>query len=358
MDNGAPFFAFIHLLRGMAALLVLWAHLGCWYVGTNHIATPLFSGWFEFVVKPFHLYQEGGHLGVLIFLLISGFVITHVSMNESVKEFVLKRLFRIVPTLAVAFVVMRIAVYLSLFFNLALPLGNEGANKVVDYVYNFFLLNWLFQKPVILSVTWTLFIEVVFYIITAIFISSTKKTPLRTTWHFLCLLSVVVMIAPVSPILKNIADFAVFVIYILIGRIIYLKESDRIGQFDAIILGIACFTTFILLYDYLYPSKLLYYPYSPLVSDILAIVIFGLAMSLCNGLTKIVAFFAEISYALYLLHLPVGCLVMNFLMNRGYKFEGALIVAIMSTILLSFVINRIVEIPAQRFVRKLIVYIK
>ncbi len=77
------FFGLIHYLRAIAPLLVLWAHLCGWWVYDNHVISQLQIGWENFIVKPFQLYQGGGHLGVLIFFLISGFVITHVSINET-----------------------------------------------------------------------------------------------------------------------------------------------------------------------------------------------------------------------------------------------------------------------------------
>jgi peptidoglycan/LPS O-acetylase OafA/YrhL len=76
--SNAGFFPFIHMLRGIAPLMVLWAHLVFYWLVAHNINTWSGSGpWYYWVVSPFHLYQNGGHLGVVIFFLVSGFVITY-----------------------------------------------------------------------------------------------------------------------------------------------------------------------------------------------------------------------------------------------------------------------------------------
>src|SRR3954471_7664690 len=82
-----PRIAFVHALRGIATLLVLWAHLSGWWLTEAARSSPLLVYWIDLVCRPLHLHQNGGHLGVLVFFLVSGFIITHVSLRESRAEF-------------------------------------------------------------------------------------------------------------------------------------------------------------------------------------------------------------------------------------------------------------------------------
>jgi Predicted acyltransferases len=346
------FFLFIHFLRGIAPLLVLWAHLCGWWLSVNNTTSKLDSYWVTFIVEPFHLYQKGGHLGVLIFFLISGFVVTHASVNDNVKRFLVKRFFRIIPTLIIALLLMRIVVLIGSFYKLSVPLGNSS-NELKEYFYTLFFLYMPLNRPAVLTVTWTLFIEVVFYLITAIFSSYTKKDPLRSTFYFICVLIVLVLIAPIHPVLRYSANMTVYILFILIGRVIYLGKIRMFSYFEAIVLGVTTFGCFILLYDYLMPNTLFVQSTAIIYSDIIAIIIFFLSMILFNKKIRVVSFFAEISYALYLVHIQIGSLVLNILTKNGASFKLGLASAIVASIIVAYIINRFVEIPAQKLARKI-----
>src|SRR4051794_1142310 len=104
-EQGSPssFIPFIQLLRGVAPLPVVWAHLGgAWYAATHAEIFAPFQ-WFRVMFsEPLHLFQDGAHLGVVVFFLISGYIISHVGQNESLLEFLIKRSVRLLPTLFLA----------------------------------------------------------------------------------------------------------------------------------------------------------------------------------------------------------------------------------------------------------------
>ena len=101
------FIPFIDIARFLAPLFVLWAHLGpLWCL--EHGSTCVSNGSLWLPIRGtlwagshLRLNGNGGHLGVLLFFLVSGFIISHVIRFETRAEFVIKRLFRIVPLLFV-----------------------------------------------------------------------------------------------------------------------------------------------------------------------------------------------------------------------------------------------------------------
>jgi peptidoglycan/LPS O-acetylase OafA/YrhL len=90
--------------------------------------------------------EGGGHLGVLLFFLASGFIISYVADQEGRAEFATKRIFRIFPMLfggvVIAFVLSRLV-----------P-GDVFSFR--DLVLSGFLLDHLSTAQKLLTVTWSL----------------------------------------------------------------------------------------------------------------------------------------------------------------------------------------------------------
>jgi len=346
-------FFFIDFLRVLAVLLVMWAHLSGWWLSTNGQSSEIFTAWTHHVVQPFHLYQDGGHLGVLIFFLISGFIITHVSLQERMREFIIKRVFRLAPTLLASLILLRMVVFISNSLGLALPLGNQS-NVFLDYFTTFFLITHPLSLPVVLSVTWSLFVEVFFYVITAAFIAKTKKNPVRATWYAICILTIIVLISPLHPVIKETAELTVYIFYILIGRVAYLGLKGKITRAQAMFLGGVLFFFFVSFYDYLMPNRVFTAPVNLIYSHLLAIIIFFVSINLFNKKIRVVSFISRISYAVYLIHIPIGSLVLNLLAKNGIPFEIGIIVASLIIVGGSYIINRFIEVPAQKIARRIV----
>lgn len=143
---------FIEVARSIAPLLVLWVHLGANF----GYATPVYA----FITNELHLIQGAAHVGVLIFFLVSGFIISHVSMTETRSEFAVKRLFRIMPMLFVG-VALAYATSVTLQALGLPPIGN--AVSPFHALLSALLLDWVLSTPFTLSITWTLLTEMSFY---------------------------------------------------------------------------------------------------------------------------------------------------------------------------------------------------
>lgn len=349
-------FNFIHSLRGVAVLLVVWSHLGGWWLSFNGYKSLWQDTWEFAVVKPFHLYQNGGHLGVLIFFLISGFIITHVSLKENIAEFAVKRLFRIFPPLAVSFVLTYVIVQVCSKYGLAMPLG-IGERTLNEYVQSLFLVNYITGTTAVNGVTWTLLIEMVFYIVTASLISFTKKDNVKSTLFFVAIISIIVCASYSSVEIRSLANLSVYVLFLLIGRVYYFYSSGMMSSNKAWVLSATCAFLYISFYGYLYPGLLFTAPanaYPAIYSDIISILIFLLSANFLSKAGKISIFLANISYSTYLLHLPVGGLAMVVLDKYGFTFKWSFILALLSCFAVSYLMLLIVERPSQKIARMLI----
>lgn len=150
--------AFADGLRGLAALWVVLFHLS----EGKHVEA--LKG---VLPRPlsFMLF-DAGHLGVAIFFVLSGFVMTvtvqAVSVNfEYASKFILRRLVRLIPPY-----------YASIFMCVILNYIKEGVNgesvghwTIPDLLVHMFFLQGVLAVPHINIVYWTLCIEVQFYIV-------------------------------------------------------------------------------------------------------------------------------------------------------------------------------------------------
>jgi peptidoglycan/LPS O-acetylase OafA/YrhL len=130
-------------LRGVAILMVTLAH-----IGVNHF------------IRPFHLYVDS-RIGVNLFFVISGFLITTLLIKEKIKagrislgNFYIRRILRILP---LAYFFLIVVLLLNLYYNLKIPWS--------DFTASFLFFKNLPVKNVPLTAHfWTLAVEEQFYI--------------------------------------------------------------------------------------------------------------------------------------------------------------------------------------------------
>ncbi|MGX8902009.1 acyltransferase family protein [Citrobacter werkmanii] len=357
MSKDKSFFNFIHSLRGVAVLLVVWSHLGGWWLSFNGYQSSWQSIWEAAFVGPFHLYQNGGHLGVLIFFLISGFIITHVSLKESLYEFAVKRVFRIFPPLAASLALTYLIVRICLHYEIPMPLG-IGERTLNEYVQSLFLINYITGTTAVNAVTWTLLIEIVFYIVTASLISYTRKDNIKSTFAFISIISIIVCVSFTSPELRSLANLSVYVLFLLIGRIYYFYSSWNMDGKRASGLAAICAFLYISFYNFLYPGLLFSAPspaYPAIYSDIISVLVFIIAANYLKKIGVVSFFLAEVSYSTYLLHLPVGGLAMVLLDKAGVSFELSFLLSLLSCFAVSYLMLLLVERPSQKIARALLI---
>ncbi len=156
--SAAPSYAFVDVLRGVAALLVVLFHQQI-HVFLNYPAKPIppgsFSWWF------FLGFFDLGKYAVVVFFMVSGFLIpaTLRRPGATLRQFARHRFFRLYP-----------AYWLSIAFRLV-ALGALGTLSTVnwtDVAVNLTMLQKFVGKPDFIGVFWTLQIELTFYVICAL----------------------------------------------------------------------------------------------------------------------------------------------------------------------------------------------
>ncbi|EQA55209.1 acyltransferase family protein [Leptospira kmetyi] len=151
----------LDILRAIACLLVLFDHL---------FSVPLFAKNLFVEVLPFTVFLQGGFIGVDIFFVLSGFLITGILYEEYEKKgninffrFYVRRFLRLYPAIVVAFFVFAIPIYLNAGWKQCiLNFGYLFTYTTLLPKY-FEVLNF-FPRPVFFPTGWSLSIEEFFYI--------------------------------------------------------------------------------------------------------------------------------------------------------------------------------------------------
>ena len=149
--DGGTRLRYIDALRGLAALLVLWLHVANYY-RTLSPETAAHVRWLNDFVSAIDI----GRIGVVVFFLISGFVIPFSIRPERgapVASFAIRRVFRIFPAYWLS---LPLAAYV--FYWMAGAAFGPG-----EFLANVTLLQPLFGAPYAEGVYWTLVVELGFY---------------------------------------------------------------------------------------------------------------------------------------------------------------------------------------------------
>lgn len=365
MSNVAPMvtnterFMFVHLLRGVAALLVVWSHLSGFWLLENGRSSALQDLWYQAVARPFHVFQNGGHLGVVLFFLISGYIITHTSLRESRREFAIKRTLRIFPPLVVATGIAALMLLVASATGTILNGTNSGTAPT--WVASLFLLDGFVSDSRILDVTWTLVVELLFYTLTLAAMGFTRRSPVAATWIMTGIWFVVFVASTTLPIVSSTinSSLPVYLGFLLAGRAIYLWHSGRSGSLVAVVLTATHMVVYMVFIETLSPGFLLapggWVGLEPLVTYAYAFLIFiGCLLWAPSRLWAPFRLLGDISYSLYLLHLPVGITVLNLLDLLGVPESINTVISITVSLLVAYGMYRLVEVPSQRFARRMI----
>lgn len=316
----------LDLLRGLAAVAVCFFHFTHGNPG--------------FLSEDNILYQAGryGFLGVDVFFVISGFVIPY-SMHRAgytfsaLGRFLGKRFVRIEPPYLLSIILV-----LALNWISTLSPYYRGSEFSIDFtqlVLHFGYLNAFFGMPWLNDVYWTLAIEFQYYLIIALVFPLLTWNNKTVYYIFLLVFALLGFLIDSHSFIFNYSLLFIVGILLFQFRIGYLKKNE----FGALLL-IALMLIFIK-FDkrYLVAALLPYF----------FIMYFDF-----KG--KIAAFLGNISYSLYLVHIPIGGRIINIsevlfadALMRDLMVFAALAISIFSAWLFYLFIEK----PAIRWAKRI-----
>jgi len=366
-------YAFAHMLRGFAAVIVvLGAHImGIFWLNTPTacnllgITTCTARESIPSIVLGLNYFKwlSYGHFGVALFFLISGFVIPFSLIRFNSKQFLIARFFRIYPTYWVALLC-------SLLMIMALHHGalSFGSKEIV---YHLALLRDLAWIPSIDGVSWTLEIEIKFYLLCALIASTIvfgRVKQLCLTFFLLGILSIVfsyIQFGAVSNmfhwtlnnpwygILHALSMSSVFIIYMLLGTLFNWHCRHVISTRLLLLLIIFGFSWFALVW---HESDFKIQFFYGVLNYFFALVVFSFTYTLRERIrpVKFVNWLGNISYPLYAVHPIVGYGLLYWLVviNKLSSWI-AIPLCLTACFTLATVLHHLIELPTNNFGKKL-----
>jgi peptidoglycan/LPS O-acetylase OafA/YrhL len=291
---------------------------------------------------------------VLLFFLVSGFIMSHVIRSENRTEFVIKRIFRIAPMLIFGLILTYTISAALVSFQLPPSLG-FGARSIADLVRSIFLLDMFIPSPTTLTVTWSLVPEVGFYAIIAATWPLLLRRPMGGSYLMIAIVAAIEIAWMVLGPFRSGVYFFMQIEFIVVGRAIYLAHAGLASRRASIMLAATALLTLTLLHLYwAYPRSQLLGSDSVVISWVIAIAAF-LGLLRVRHCPRPLRFLSNASYSIYLLHISIGSLLLNVLCLRfGLPIAPAFMITVAGILLVSSLTFRFVEVPGQRFGRYLI----
>ncbi|WKK67098.1 acyltransferase family protein [Lutimonas zeaxanthinifaciens] len=319
----------IDLFRFIAALSVVFYH----YFFRGYAADEMSDLNFEDVGGLF----KYGYLGVDLFFIISGFVITLSINKRSISKFIISRITRLYPIYWMC---------VSLTFLVVILFGSPRYHaQLVQYILNLTMFHNYLGIESIDGVYWTLFVEMKFYIFVIgsyLIINKIKRIDLDYLVYFWTSLSLLFLFMNNIYILKVINFFFIlnWSSYFIAGIVFYQIYNRGISLQYFFLLMIL----FLLSLHYAF-LKIEFYemqynaPFSKLIGGGI-IFIFYLIMLLVatNKLKSInspkLISLGMLTYPLYLIHQIIGFIILN---NLGIYFNKYVVVA--ATLIVMLVVS-------------------
>jgi peptidoglycan/LPS O-acetylase OafA/YrhL len=277
-----------------------------------------------------------GWLGVEIFFVVSGFIITYSLLANQYQisqffKFIAKRTLRIEPPYILSIILVILLGYISS----KIP-GYKGEVFSFDFIRTLSHIAYLpehFGYDWILPVYWSLEAEFHFYILVGLVL----PFMFNSKFHFIVFSGLMLLSGFLFPL--RVFDYMPL---FMMGISVCAYKVERISQYlFYALLGIAAFSSILKGHDLSMPVVGL---------------ITALTITHINWNTKISDFFGKISFSLYLIHVPIGGRIINLggrYANTELKVWLVLFLAIGITILVSWIFYLLIELPSQKFSKRI-----
>ncbi|MEA2686332.1 MAG: hypothetical protein QOE93_1527 [Actinomycetota bacterium] len=362
---------FPHFIRGVACLVIVWEHLAHEYLLVpSAVKTLAFTDVnVGLGIRPpaveIKLYEwlgvlkvSPGLIAIFLFFLVSGFVIPFSLERRTASGFLVRRFFRVYPTLWVALGITLSVLALQAFLtDAAFPFGKKdiaaSAGLVAGYV----------GRPWVDSIYWTLAVEELFYALAVIAVWRGVLHRRSTVLVGALILAGVCLVAvpggsPAAPSLlwwfrQGLSRNAGFAVVTMIGVLFHEHYQRRWDTRTCLLLGAAVLGAFFAaLQGGPFPGNQagIYF-----ASSVGATLVFGTMYLLRRHVpyVKAIDWVANGSYPLYLLHVVTGMIVMHSLYERIHSFYVVVPLTFAVVLAMAAIVHKVVETPAMNLGRRI-----
>jgi peptidoglycan/LPS O-acetylase OafA/YrhL len=275
----------------------------------------------------------GGGAGVVVFFLVSGYVIGHVLLKEATGEFLLKRFFRIYPLYVLA-VLLQIGVA---YFYEKQPLPTFGTVAA-----QLSLLGDWFQAPLTLNgVEWTLRLEIFFYGVMALIKSAGFLNDRRRLlpMALVMITAVIYLLGPLPQGTFPYPDYiSVFAPLLFLGLLALLVERGEFSASTFVLLSAAALGRLAFVTDQAHPSGFAFF-------GAYAFAIFctvWLARARLKS-SRIVLILSSFTYSIYLFHNWAWDPMKSVLQGANFGVLPLDLQVLVAVLALCYVMSRTVE---------------
>jgi peptidoglycan/LPS O-acetylase OafA/YrhL len=337
--------------RGLGALLVVYSHIYVVWMRRDHgISTALTDAVSATFAIPLHIVgQDLGQIGVPFFFLASGFVITPIALRQGYARFAVNRFFRIYPLLA--FVILLVAGALLAGLH-PIETHQVGSPTLMNVLTNISLVNYIaYPQVVLFSVTWTLVVELIFYLTLIILLPVFRRAPWLAVAIQLTLIEVIMMTrAEFGPSYSLFAFNMSLATLPIIGQIIWLGFYRHIhGLLAGVYVGIAWWL-------FVWAKQLevgdIEAGYPTSVAIAIMLFVLGLFAEPYLRQRRAWTILSERTYSIYLMHGIAAFIALDALYTR-VPLWIAVVLALAVTAVAVELSYRFVELPARSLGRSL-----
>jgi len=320
---------FIHLVRWVSAVLV----------AMNHLRSLVFKDFRDIssnnlFIKAFYFLTSLGHEAVIVFFVLSGYLITSSVINQinknkfSVKEYFIKRAARLYSVLFIALLFTSLFDFTGNFFDKTGIYHNSTAFATLNFsvmdredfshfITSFFMLQTIILPPLGSNAAlWSLSYEFWYYVLFP-FCCVLVFPLFKKQFNFsLSITALVVLILTAIIITRNISTY--YIIWLVGLMPLFLNLKSRILKY----------VLFVIIGLYLVVGQKQIITVSPWLSDFSFAILFATWIASFNNEKKENYFYkfnerlAGFSYSLYLLHFPFMLLLLTLLFNyQGIGFK-------------------------------------
>lgn len=312
-------FAFLSVVLGHEFLIPIQSYIG------NEDRSKVLRA----VVEYLSYLIVGGGVGVVVFFLVSGYIITHVLFSETTIRFLIKRAFRIYPLYWFAVITELVVTGESVDLAKTIP----QLLLVGDFLNTTYSLQ---------GVEWTLRIEALFYLFMAAlkglnFLDNRIKY-LPYSYFVATLFLFLIAPFPTSSLL-SVGYVSIFMPFLFLGSLFYLKERRLVDNTLLVLFFALVFGQYNYLLNKFQPGWI-----SALFGE-LGTLIFLIAWAIREKLlvTPPVIFLSDLTYAVYLFHKWAWEPIKNTFSLFFVSFLNQDIQVFVLVLLLSYLLHHTVE---------------